>query len=199
MTTRCAVPNCNSCSEAGNGITWHSFPRDGDLLQKWICSIPRSDWLPTKWSKLCSVHFEDDCFTTDNQDSNKYRKKAPVQKRRLKKGSVPTIFPGCPSYLTKSKTVHRSDKCSSEWRDQNEVKRQDESNNNFPKADKINGFSELCIQLQRETFPIETYVIQRKVNGSVSGIRTRKNCLFKETSLANRDLHGNYWPMQVPS
>ena len=100
MTSKCIVPNCKSSSKAGEGISWHSFPKEEEVLQKWIKNIPRSDWTPSKWSHISSLHFAEDCFTQESQDTNIYRKKATVQKYRIKKGSVPTLFPGCALYLS---------------------------------------------------------------------------------------------------
>ncbi len=109
MASKCAVPNCKSVSEAGNGITWHYFPKDQKILQEWIRNIPRSDWMPTKWSQICSLHFTPDCFTMESQDTNKYRKKTEVQKQIIRKGSVPTLFPDSPAYLLKNTPLHHSD------------------------------------------------------------------------------------------
>ncbi len=169
MASKCAVPNCKSVSEAGNGITWHYFPKDQKILQEWIRNIPQSDWVPTKWSQICSLHFTPDCFTMESQDTNKYRKKAEVQKQRIRKGSVPTLFPDSPSYLSKTTPLHRSDNCSSEKRWERAIKDQDAANASFLKADDIATFEDLYIKLQKETLPDETYTIQRKDDILISG------------------------------
>lgn len=53
------------------------FPKD---YSTWVKNMGRQDWVPRKYSTLCSEHFDSDCF--DVRGNRKY----------LKPGSVPTIF-----------------------------------------------------------------------------------------------------------
>uniref|UniRef100_A0A0K8R692 THAP-type domain-containing protein n=1 Tax=Ixodes ricinus TaxID=34613 RepID=A0A0K8R692_IXORI len=57
--------------------------------------MPRRDWTPSRWSKLCSVHFADNCFYQVNN------------KTYLRQGSVPTMF-SSPASKTKWSRRKRS-------------------------------------------------------------------------------------------
>lgn len=62
--------NCSACknrSNNGSKATFHKFPsRDKDCLKKWVAFVSKARgkglWKPTVNSKLCSLHFEDNCF-----------------------------------------------------------------------------------------------------------------------------------------
>uniref|UniRef100_A0A1S4L0Y8 Uncharacterized protein n=2 Tax=Ixodes scapularis TaxID=6945 RepID=A0A1S4L0Y8_IXOSC len=57
------------------------FPlRHPELLQAWLQKMECIHWTPTKFSKLCSEHIQNDCF---------HRL---VRKTNLKQGAVPTLF-----------------------------------------------------------------------------------------------------------
>lgn len=59
----------------------HRFPLgDPELLKVWIEKMACEGWTPSKFSKLCSLHFADDCFYQLGS------------RRYLRKGSVPTEF-----------------------------------------------------------------------------------------------------------
>ena len=57
------MSNCTNNSSTP-GISMHYFPKNETLRQKWIrfVRIHRKDFVPSKSSTLCSVHFEDTCF-----------------------------------------------------------------------------------------------------------------------------------------
>ncbi len=130
MTSKCVVPGCTSLSKDGQvtGISWHYLPKDEALLHLWLKSIPRADWIPSKWCQIGSVHFPEVCFTYESQDKSQSHLKTQVKKRRLKRGSVPTLFPSCPSYLSKDTLVQRSEASTSEGRRKSEEARQEEAN-----------------------------------------------------------------------
>ena len=70
------------------GISMHRFPSDKVLCQKWT-SFVRKHWAnfkPSKYSALCSAHFEPTCFTlvASIESSNCARRCA------LEKGSIPS-------------------------------------------------------------------------------------------------------------
>nr|XP_054923147.1 uncharacterized protein LOC129382971 [Dermacentor andersoni] len=67
-------------------------------------AIPRKDFAPTAYNKVCADHFEPKCIEnttayTDSRTGKVIEVSLPVP--RLRPGSLPTIFPGCPSYLWK--------------------------------------------------------------------------------------------------
>ena len=48
-----------------HGISFHRLPTQNSLLQKWLAKISRVDFVVTKDTRLCSDHFEPDCFERD--------------------------------------------------------------------------------------------------------------------------------------
>ncbi|KAH7942367.1 hypothetical protein HPB49_023482 [Dermacentor silvarum] len=77
--------------------------QDCDTLKKWLRAIPRKDFVPTSCTKVCSDHFDASCIErttsyTDPRTGKVIEVGLPVP--RLRPGSVPTVFPGCPSYLS---------------------------------------------------------------------------------------------------
>ncbi|CAH0404372.1 unnamed protein product [Chilo suppressalis] len=81
----CAIVNCkNSTNTARAGrdkgnISFHRFPRDPKVKDKWIEATGNKDWFPTKHSRICSIHFNEYDFT----ETNKFR--------RLHTLAIPTI------------------------------------------------------------------------------------------------------------
>lgn len=56
------------------------FPSEENLKQEWITKINRQNWTPTKYTKICSCHFNDEDF-----------KETKKGLRKLKKGTLPCI------------------------------------------------------------------------------------------------------------
>ena len=71
MPDFCCVIGCanegGTVDDNGKKISFHSIPaivnRDDERMvtterrNAWIVAIKRDDWTPTKYSKVCSVHF----------------------------------------------------------------------------------------------------------------------------------------------
>ena len=78
----CAAVGCRNYVKLGSpsGITFHRFPADSARREEWLRNLMRPDWSPSKYSRLCSLHFTDDCFDKSGE------------RVLLKKASVPTIF-----------------------------------------------------------------------------------------------------------
>ncbi|KAH7981755.1 hypothetical protein HPB52_001057 [Rhipicephalus sanguineus] len=105
MPNKCSVPGCTGNYRTGKKIQVFSFPKDGDALNKSLRAIPRKDFVPTSCTKVCADHFDASCIErttsyTDPRTGRVIEVALPVP--RLRPGSVPTIFPGCPSYLSVS-------------------------------------------------------------------------------------------------
>ncbi|XP_034471704.1 uncharacterized protein LOC117779583 [Drosophila innubila] len=85
MPAHCAVINCSDKYVHSGSISFHRFPfKRKDLLQKWKDFTQRSgQWMPSKWSAVCSRHFADSDFNCSNN------------RKTLKKNAVPTL--GLPS------------------------------------------------------------------------------------------------------
>ncbi|KAH8410375.1 hypothetical protein KR215_001244 [Drosophila sulfurigaster] len=81
MPAHCAVVNCSDKYVHSGSISFHRFPfKRKDLLQKWKEFTQRSgQWMPSKWSAVCSRHFVDADFSCCNN------------RKTLKKNAVPTV------------------------------------------------------------------------------------------------------------
>ncbi len=106
----CAVPKCASSTArlksqlkiGEKGITFHQFPLgEGkkELLKKWLKKISRKDFVPTKYSKVCSLHFRVEDFQEERKVTDPHQKRK-TPRRTLNYGAVPSVFEGYPSYLT---------------------------------------------------------------------------------------------------
>lgn len=82
-----------------------SFPKDEERQKLWALSLWRENFTVTNYSKICSKHFEPDCFDRERFGGT-----------WLKKTAVPTIF-DFPDHLQPKEKVNRS---SSRKRDDDE-------------------------------------------------------------------------------
>ena len=83
----------NCANKTGTpGITMHYFPKDETLRQKWtqFVRIHRKDFVPTKSSALCSVHFDETCFHSKSIAALDESGNPVNQKLRLSPGSIPS-------------------------------------------------------------------------------------------------------------
>ncbi|XP_069069729.1 peroxynitrite isomerase THAP4 isoform X1 [Pleurodeles waltl] len=88
MVICCAAVNCSNRQGQGirGSVSFHRFPlKDSKRLSLWLKAVQRSNWIPTKYSFLCSEHFGQECFSRRLED----------QHRLLKATAVPSIFQ-CP-------------------------------------------------------------------------------------------------------
>ncbi|KAH9638413.1 hypothetical protein HF086_007720 [Spodoptera exigua] len=61
-------------------IVCSRFPSEDNLRQQWIRKINRQDWSPTKYTKICSCHFNNEDFIVTIKGN-----------RKLKKGTLPCL------------------------------------------------------------------------------------------------------------
>jgi len=114
MVFKCAAYGCKSgyrTSTVDSDLAFHSFPTDKELHNKWIWANPRKDFIHTKHSRLCSLHFQPHDFVDERRDTNKSQLKKKGEKhvrRHLKEGVVPSVFLSAPAYLSKSVGGQRS-------------------------------------------------------------------------------------------
>ena len=84
-------------SKIPEGVTFLKFPLNNpELCKKWEKNLRRGDFKATKYSRLCSLHFQESDFDEERHDSNKSRqnKLGTVRKqRKLKLSAVPSIWP----------------------------------------------------------------------------------------------------------
>ncbi|XP_037705979.1 peroxynitrite isomerase THAP4 isoform X1 [Choloepus didactylus] len=85
MVICCAAVNCSNRQGKGEkrAVSFHRFPlKDSKRLIQWLKAVQRDNWIPTKYSFLCSEHFTKDSFSKRLED----------QHRLLKPTAVPSIF-----------------------------------------------------------------------------------------------------------
>ncbi|CAN8025714.1 unnamed protein product, partial [Ixodes persulcatus] len=100
---RCCVPGCRGNYDNGPKVRVFSFPSDKSLKAKWLRSIPRKDFVPTKHSRVCEKHFARDCFITTlthHDESTGRTLEVNRMRTKLTEHAVPTRFPNCPSYFS---------------------------------------------------------------------------------------------------
>ena len=89
MGKRCVAVCCSSTN--ADGISLFGFPKDAAVRALWVKEVQwtRAKWTATKYSVLCSKHFEEDCFETKVSVASQFG----IHKtRRLKPAAVPSIF-----------------------------------------------------------------------------------------------------------
>ncbi|RVE40704.1 hypothetical protein evm_014645 [Chilo suppressalis] len=84
----CSVIVCKNRSATRDlkrhGITYHKFPREKSIKQKWISSTGRGpDWWPTDNNTICSIHFEEKCFQPYKKTRRLFEWAEPTLKLRL--------------------------------------------------------------------------------------------------------------------
>lgn len=92
----CAAAKCTFRSDNRPDLSFHEFPRDGDLKKKWEVAMRRGDssFKSIKNKSCCSAHF----LPSDFKDS------LTGHRRELKKGVIPSVFDW------KSATTERGDR-----------------------------------------------------------------------------------------
>ena len=88
----CSAVGCNNDSRyvgKKEGVSYHKFPAEQKLQKEWLAKISRLDLKVTKDSRVCSVHFEPECYERDLKAELLQLKSS---KCELKPGAVPTIF-----------------------------------------------------------------------------------------------------------
>ena len=85
----CKAAGSGKDKELYKGIRFHTFPKN--MFTVWKDTVKRDCWSATKYSVLCSRHFEDNCFEEDT--SHKYVGRGPRKNaiKRLKPGAEPTL------------------------------------------------------------------------------------------------------------
>ncbi|KAL3236789.1 hypothetical protein MRX96_022197 [Rhipicephalus microplus] len=90
---------CNSSTKKKLGVSFHDFPADRAVQQKWLKAISRKDFIPNDKSAssvVCSLHFVGDNYSSDSP-----------KRRRLKRTAFPSVFPGYPTYTQPQITQKR--------------------------------------------------------------------------------------------
>ncbi|KAH8022564.1 hypothetical protein HPB51_025661 [Rhipicephalus microplus] len=104
------APGCNSNYAHGPKARVYRFPVDANQKTVWTRAIPHKDFAPTKYTVVCEKHFHTSDFVTTSTYQNKKTGRVlevSLQLRRRKSGAIPSLFPNCPSYLSRPTTVVR--------------------------------------------------------------------------------------------
>ena len=114
MVNFCVVKDLCACTP---GLTVHKFPRNAERRKTWVAKVPLKNFAATNSSSLCSSHFDENAYKIASEDTNASRRdnkeNITMIRKTLKKDAIPTIWPNCPSYLSKSSTPLRVTKNSS--------------------------------------------------------------------------------------
>ncbi|CAH2011665.1 unnamed protein product [Acanthoscelides obtectus] len=146
MPKRCCVPGCKGNYEAELRSTPYRsvfrFPKNEELKSKWLASIPRKDWSPSKDSVVCDAHFQQaeivrtETYVLQDGSANTVTLSRP----KLSEGAVPSVFPNVPSCLSKRQVSSRTDPAI---RQDKILQRHENLVSEFQEKDKITGFSDL--------------------------------------------------------
>lgn len=154
MPRKCVSVQCKSGykTDTSENVSIHLFPTDEVMRRKWLKAISRENFKPSKNSGVCSLHFHDFDFETESQDSNQYRKRKSLQKRRVKPTAVPSIFPNLPKYMSKNIARPRLDNSSSS-RHQQVYERYEAAAEEFLAEENVSSLHELQQKLDRSCVP----------------------------------------------
>lgn len=98
MVISCSAFGCTNRQTKGSSVQFHRFPlKNPSLLSQWLKEVRRKNFVPSKYSFICSEHFID----TDYQ----IRPGATV--KLLNTNAVPSVFSGFPTHLLKPLPVKR--------------------------------------------------------------------------------------------
>ncbi|XP_068228839.1 uncharacterized protein [Palaemon carinicauda] len=78
-------------TDSSHKRTYHKFPSDPGRQRQWLVNVRRHDFVPTRYSTLCSDHFEEWCFDRTGNIV------------RLRRTAVPTLFAFSAKYRNQRK------------------------------------------------------------------------------------------------
>ncbi|KFM70675.1 THAP domain-containing protein 2, partial [Stegodyphus mimosarum] len=132
----CCVPNCTSEHGKTKNVSFHEFPCEETLRERWIKSISRKDssgklWRPADRSVVCSRHFEKSAF------------KEGYKKRILKKDSIPTVFEDYPKCIVQNSQPQRGQIKKRKFSEEIDIQKTD-ANNCYIGKDSLQMLAEVC-------------------------------------------------------
>ena len=154
MPNKCSAVGCTSGynTNCDSNITLHKFPlANEDLLKRWTLRVSRDNFTPTKFSRLCSLHFVETDFIISSRDSNKWRAEnvnnSKLVKRRLKEDAIPSIFMNLPSYFTVAPAPLRTTNATASSRLLNDNKAILNANEIVFKNDEVHNLDDILVKL----------------------------------------------------
>ena len=58
MPYMCCIPSCKGNYKTGPKVQVFGFPKDEEQKRKWLCSIKRQDFTPSKTSKVLYIYLQ---------------------------------------------------------------------------------------------------------------------------------------------
>ncbi|XP_035211168.1 THAP domain-containing protein 2-like isoform X1 [Stegodyphus dumicola] len=132
----CCVPYCRSDHRKSKNVSFHEFPCEETVKERWIKNIRRKDssgklWRPADRSVVCSRHFEKSAF------------KEGYKKRILKKDSTPTVFEDYPKCIVQSSQPQRGQFKKMKLSEEIGIQKND-TNNCYIVKDSLQMLAEVC-------------------------------------------------------
>lgn len=98
----CQALGCKNYSCINKNVSYHYFPTDDNAKQQWIIALKRKDYKPAKYAVVCSDHFTNDCFISNDETFGDNKRK------RLHGNAVPSIFSDLPLYYQENKPKRKT-------------------------------------------------------------------------------------------
>ena len=171
MVYKCSALNCRSgynSEKTDVSVTFHSFPLNNkDLLVLWLKRMVRKDFSPTKYFKLCSLHFKTEDFIVHSVDKQTRRQKKRTNsflgRKRLKDDAVPSVFQDIPKYYATNDAPTRSGLALSSSRLEKEAKTLNAQLEAFLNEDKVQDLDELLSKISSEAHD-KGFLLQKSNN-----------------------------------
>jgi len=139
MPRRCCVTGCRGNYDQKERISVFRFPTDADRRSLWLTKIPREDFVPSSVSVVCARHFSEQFIVKYDTATRPDGSILTVQRTnpKLTGDAYPSIFPNCPSYLSREPPSKRK---KPEERRAEMQQRDDSAFNDKMNSDKITDF-----------------------------------------------------------
>lgn len=109
---KCIAPGCSSGYQSNpEKVHFFSVPKDENLLKLWQKAILRKDFIVKSSQSVCEKHFHNEDIFYEKilkTPDGTILGRSPYKCARLRKGALPSLFSGCPSYLSKTTTTRKS-------------------------------------------------------------------------------------------
>lgn len=152
----CCVPFCSSKSGKTANVSFHEFPVNIALREAWLKNISRENFQvndKSPSSVVCSLHLTDN----DYVPALKYR--------RLKQGTVPTIFPCYPQYKVPKSVPKRGIKRAAEDKSPAPAKSSKNNLDNAEESSVKNELAELLLYMANKSPEVPNAAEVSEVSG----------------------------------
>ena len=205
MSTTCVAPNCKSGYRSNQKkfpdekYSWHKFPsvKDNIELRKlWISAIPRSEadgkeYIPPDDARLCNKHFHPSDFELMHQNVNVTNKNSNdgfMKNAQPKQGAVPSVWPGCPAHLPKTRSERPTRLATSQARIDHESALAAHELEEEMRQDTFSSLDKLVEKIDSVTLPDNIRVIQKQNHVAFLNIFTDDKPIIKYCLKLNSEL-----------